>query len=72
MGREHGGVAALPLAAQQPPGAQDALGQLQAKNVLTDEDTATLRAWVEERVQAIAASDTGGFAQAVKELRRRY
>ena len=63
---------ALPLAAQDTPGQQDVIERLQGKNVLSDEDTAALRAWVEQRVQALAAGDPAGSATAVKDLRGSY
>ncbi|MFQ5805191.1 MAG: hypothetical protein ACE5I3_01935 [Phycisphaerae bacterium] len=63
---------APPATAQEPPGQQDAVKSLQNKSVLTDEDRATLRAWVEERVQLIVAGEPRDAATAVKELRRRY
>jgi hypothetical protein len=68
-------VAAQPAAAQQPPGQQDPVKQLQAKSVLTDEDQAALRGWVTQRVQVIAAAEAGNSglsATAVSELRAAY
>lgn len=62
----------LPAAAQEPPEQQSVIEQLQAKSVLTDEDQAALRGWIEQRVQAIAAGDPGGAALAAKELREAY
>ena len=64
--------AALPLAAQEPPGEEDAITQLQSKNVLTDEDTAAVRAWVAQRVQTIGAADPSGSTAAVKDLRGQF
>jgi hypothetical protein len=63
-------VLALPTMAQDQPGPKDPIEQLQGKNVLTDEDQATLRAWVTQRVQTIAAG--GDATQAVKEWRESW
>lgn len=68
-------VAVRPAVAQQAPGQQDPIRQMQAKSVLTDEDQAALRAWVAQRVQVIAAGETGNSgisAAAVGELQRAY
>lgn len=62
-------AAALPTMAQDPSGQPDAIEQLQAKNVLTDEDQAALRAWVDERVRLITAGEAGDSAKAAQELR---
>lgn len=61
---------ALPAMAQDQPGQEDAIEQLQGKSVLTDEDQAALRAWVAQRVQTIATGEDA--AQAVKEWRESW
>jgi hypothetical protein len=61
-----------PATAQEPPGQQDLIKQLQAKSSLADEERAHVRAWVEQRVQAIAAGPAASAAQAVAELRTNY
>ena len=60
-------VVGLPTMAQDQPEQEDAIEQLQGKNVLTDEDQAALRAWVAQRVQTITTGEDA--AQAVKEWR---
>jgi hypothetical protein len=65
-------AAALPGVAQQPPEQQDVLTQWQSKSALTDEDQAALRAWVAERVQAIAATDPAASTSTFRELRRAH
>ncbi len=61
-----------PLMAQETPAQQDAITQLQGKGVLADEDNAALRAWIQQRVQALATDNTAGTSNAIKELRDSY
>jgi hypothetical protein len=64
--------AALPLAAQDAPEPQGVIEQLQGKGVLADEDTAALRSWIEQQVQAVVADDPAGAAAAVQALRKSH
>jgi len=60
------------LVAQQPVGPLDQLAPLQAKNTLSEEEQATLRTWVEQRVLAIAAGDPVGANQPAREIRSNH
>jgi len=64
--------AALPLAAQDAPGGQNTIEQLQGKNVLADEDKVALKTWIDQRVQVISSGDPAGSVTATKEMRRAY
>jgi hypothetical protein len=64
--------AACPLVAQEAAEPEGVIEQLQGRGVLADEDTAALRAWVEEQVQAATGSDPVLGAAAVKALRESY
>jgi hypothetical protein len=50
----------------------DAVTQLQAKSVLTEEEQAALRAWVAQRVQVIASGDAVTGMEAVAQWRGAY
>ncbi len=62
---------AATAAAQQPAGApaQDVLNTLRARNVLTEEDRATLRTWLSERISAVNTDNPSGATVAMNELR---
>ncbi len=53
---------------QQP--ADDPIAALAAKDALADEDREALRAWIAERVTAVAAGDAAGGQQAFEQLRK--
>ena len=61
-----------PLVAQETPPQQNVITLLQGKGVLADEDNTALRAWIQQRVGAVAAENAVGTSTAIKELRESY
>ncbi len=64
--------AVLPSVAQEAPGQPDPIEQLQGQSVLSDEDQATLRAWIDERVRFLVGDDPIEAVRAAKALRDNY
>lgn len=64
--------ASAPVYAQDTPAESDEIAELQLKDDLAPEEQATLRSWLEARVQVIASGDAADAGEAAAELRNAY